>query len=260
MPTPLSPIRPNAGLQVKYERCLERAIDEMVTDVSRELLATYRTEQPDADVAMDAISPARRLRTEMRRLSRRWVSRFDRLAPQIGDWFAQKAADRVDSQLKSMLREAGFTVRFTTTPAQRNALDAIVAENVALIKSIPQQYMLGVEGDVMRSVVSGRDLKTLTDALEATGSVTRRRAARIALDQANKATANLARVRMIEAGITEARWLHSGGSNEPRPEHVAFSGKTYDVRKGAFLEGEWVWPGTAINCKCVAIPILPGFE
>ena len=51
------------------------------------------------------------------------------------------------------------------------------------------------------------------------------------------------RAPLIEAGITKARWLHSAGGKTPRPEHVAFSGKTYDIATGADVEGRW--PGVA---------------
>ncbi len=96
--------------------------------------------------------------------------------------------------------------------------------------------------------------------MEETYGVTKRRAAFIARDQNNKATAVFERTRHVEIGVTEAIWLHSAGGKVPRPEHVAFSGKKYDIRKGAYLEGKWTWPGVEINCRCVSKPVIPGFE
>jgi uncharacterized protein with gpF-like domain len=66
-------------------------------------------------------------------------------------------------------------------------------------------------------------------------------------------------VRQKELGITKAIWVHSGGGKHPRPEHVAFSGKEYDVEKGAYLEGKWTWPGFEINCRCTSRSVIPGF-
>jgi len=119
-----------------------------------------------------------------------------------------------------------------------------------------------VQTDLMQSVQNGRDIEYLTKAIEKRTGITKRRAARIALDQNNKATAVMVRTRALELGVTKARWLHSAGGKTPRPEHVKFSGQTFDLAKGHdFNNGEGVvWPGTAINCRCVSVPIVPGFE
>ena len=60
----------------------------------------------------------------------------------------------------------------------------------------------------------------------------------------------------------EAIWLHSAGGKEPRPSHVAFSGKRYSLKKGVVLDPKEgiVWPGTAIRCRCVPKPVIPGFD
>lgn len=234
----------------------------MVADVERDVLATYRANPPEAQqIAADA-SPAAIMQTAFRRIARRWLNKFDKAAPEIAKWFATSAQERSDSALKSTLREAGFTVRFRLSRTVNDVAQATVAENVSLIKSIASQYLTQTEGDIMRSVAAGRDLATLSQSLQKRRGITRRRAAFIARDQNNKATAMITRARQIELGITKARWLHSAGGNHPRPEHVAFSGKTYDVAKGHdFDNGEGiVWPGTAINCRCVSIPIVPGFD
>jgi SPP1 gp7 family putative phage head morphogenesis protein len=133
---------------------------------------------------------------------------------------------------------------------------------VGLIKSVAQQYLADVQGDVMRSVSEGRKLDDLAAALEHRHGVTKRRAALIARDQNNKATAVFERVRQQELGITKARWQHSAGGKEPRPEHVAWGreGKIYDVKEGMLQEdGKRVWPGTEINCRCFSIPLIPAW-
>ncbi len=256
LPT-LPPARPNAGIEADYRRRLERAIDAMADSVTYWLKASYRANTPE--MAADA-SPAREMQTAIRKLARRWQRNFDRLAVELAEHFAKAATDRSDKALQAALRKNGFTVRFKATAAQNDAYQAVIAENIALIKSIPAQYMLGVQGEVMRSVQAGRDLGTLAKTLEARHGVTARRAALIARDQNNKATAVMTRVRQREIGVTKAVWMHSGGGKEPRPEHVAFSGKTYDVDKGAYLEGKWTWPGVEINCRCVSRSVIPGFD
>lgn len=253
----ITAVRPNVGIEAAYRRRLDAVIEDMAASYLYWVKAAYRANAPE--MATDA-SPAVELRLAMRRLARRWQRNFDRLAPELAAHFATAATDRSDKALAAKLRAAGFTVKFKMTAAQNDAYQAIIGENIALIKSIPQQYLVNVEGDVMRSVQAGGDLGTLVKRMESYAPVTRRRAAFIARDQNNKATAVMQRVRQRELGITKAKWLHSGGGKEPRPEHVAFSGKTYDVEKGAFLEGKWTWPGVEINCRCVSVSIIPGFD
>ncbi len=104
-----------------------------------------------------------------------------------------------------MLRDAGWTVDLKLTARQRNTLQAVVGENVTLIKSIPEKYLADVEQRVMQSVATGRDLATVTKELESAYGITRRRAALIARTQNQMATSSLARSRQLDAGITKAR-------------------------------------------------------
>jgi uncharacterized protein with gpF-like domain len=254
----LDPIRPAAATRVAYEKRLDAELAAMHRSLVYWLKAQYRATPPPT-IAQDA-SATEALRAAIRRLSRRWQRRFNRLADELADYFATATQDRVDRALAKMLREGGFTVRFKATPAMRAAYSAVIAENVSLIKSVSSQHLTAVEGVVMRSVMAGRDLSILAGELETAYGVTKRRAAFIARDQNNKATAVLQRTRHVELGITKAVWLHSAGGKKPRPEHVAFSGQVYDIAKGAFLEGKWTWPGMEINCRCVSKPIIPGLE
>jgi uncharacterized protein with gpF-like domain len=255
-PTPLRAVRPSAALRARYEAKLERAVADMHRSLIYWLRARYRA--TGAAMAIDA-SPASEMRRAMRKLARRWQASFDALAPRLAEWFATAANERVDGELKRMLRDGGFTVRFKMSRAQNEAYQGVIGEQVALIKSIASQHLAAVEGVVMRSVQRGRDLGTLARELEEGHGVTKRRAAFIARSQNNMATATLVAARQVELGIM-ARWSHSAGGRVPRPEHVAFSGQPYDPKRGAFLEGKWVWPGSEPNCRCVSIPIIPGFD
>ena len=196
----------------------------------------------------------------MRKLSRRWLKRFDTMADLLADYFAQSVSARTDAQLKRILKDGGFAVEFKMSRAQRDVLNATVQENVSLIRSIPRQYLTQVEGIVSRSVQTGRDMKALSDDLQKAFGVTKRRAAIISRDQSNKATAMLTRARHLELGITENVWVHSRGGKVPRPTHVkaGLDGVRFDVAKGWYdpAVGEYVWPGTLINCRCVGRPVI----
>ena len=257
-PKLLAPVRPNVGIEVAYRKRLERLIDEMSNSVIYWVSATYSANEPK--IAQDAL-PAELLTRLMRRLARRWQKKFDDAALGLADYFAESVQKRSDATLRAILKRAGIAIDFTMTSAQKDVLEATVSANVALIKSIPAQYLAKVQGSVMRSVQSGRDLHSLAQDLTKEHGVTRRRATLIAKDQNNKATASMHRARQLELGIEEAAWLHSAGGNEPRPTHVAQSGKSYNIRTGWYdpAEKKYIQPGEEINCKCVSRSILPSF-
>ncbi len=258
----LRPVRPSAGIAAAYRTRLDQLIEEMSASVTFWLKASYRRNEPRI-VAEDA-TPADALRRTMRELSAQWLTRFDRGAEKLAEYFATAVEKRSSSTLRRILRDAGMTVEFKMTPVMRDVVDATVNQNVELIKSIPRQYLGEVEQMVQRSVQTGRDLGQLSDDLQKRLGVTRRRAAFIATDQNNKATAAFNRVRLQEAGIEEAVWVHSGGGKEPRPTHLkAGREKTrYSVSKGWYdpAVGEFIQPGYLPNCKCVGKPVVKGFS
>jgi uncharacterized protein with gpF-like domain len=262
----LRPVRPNAGITAWYQRRLDRLIDKMADSVQFWVEQTYarnvesiRSLAQDADLAMDA-SPVDELVKQIRNLRRRWLRRFDRASEELARHFAKKSQDRTDADLRKILHRAGMTVEFTLTDSVRNSLKAIVQENVSLIRSIPQKYLTDVEGLVMRSVVAGRDLGPLAKELRAKHGVTKRRAAFIALDQNNKATSAVQRIRYLDVGITKGIWNHSYAGREPRPTHLANDGKEFDVAEGWYDPDprvkEKIWPGQLINCRCTFSPVL----
>lgn len=255
-PITLPPIHPNAGLQLLYQRKIEKIVDEMNKSVLYWLRTAYNANKPE--MAQDA-SPAVFLTQVLRRLARRWEDRFEVYAKKLAKYFATEAKDRVDGRLKSILKKSGFAVEFKMTAAANDVMQATIQQNVGLIKSIASRHFEEIEGLVLRSVTTGRDLKYLTDELEKRFKVTRKRAAFIARDQNNKATAVITRVRQEGLGITEALWKHSHAGKTPRPEHQKWHNQKYDVSKGMWSEvdGCYVWPGTAINCRCGSRSILP---
>jgi len=257
----LRPVHPNAGIQAAYRKSILSLVDEMNNSVRFWLKAAYRANPPL--MAQDR-NPAQELRAAIRALARRWQRNFDQAGPKFADYFARSTQARSDAALRKILRDAGYSVRFEMTPAMRDVMDATIGEQVALIRSIPQQYLTQVEGLVMRSVQTGRDLGQLTKDLQEQFGVTRRRAATIARDQNNKATASMTRVRQVQLGITEAIWVHSGGGKHPRPTHMKAGrdGVRYDVSKG-WLDpaiGKRILPGELINCRCISRPVIAGFS
>lgn len=268
-PKYLPAVQPNAGLRVMYDKRIMALIRKMVDDVTKSVMAAYEENPPRvAQLAMAADElPSDQLRRLFRELSKQWRASFEVGAHELAEYFAQAASQRSDVQLKAILTKAGFAVTFKLSPAQRDILKAVVAENVALIKSIPEQYLTAVGGAVMRSVQVGRDVGGLRKELQEQFGVTRRRASLIARDQNNKATSAFNRARQLEIGVKQARWMHSRAGKTKRPTHVAKNGKLYDVATGWYDpdaygkgKGAYIWPGQLINCRCTSQSLFPGLQ
>jgi SPP1 gp7 family putative phage head morphogenesis protein len=251
------PVRPNAGLEQAYQRKLDALIDDMQTSLIYWIKAQWRSNTPL--LAQDA-SPAMALRDAIAKLARRWLKQFDDGAPKLAEYFAGNVFSRSDAQLKRILRDAGFSVKFQMTREMNDAYQAVIGENVGLIKSIAEQHLKNVETITMQSVARGRDLGYLARELENTYGVTKRRAALIARDQNNKATSTMQAARQRSLGITQGIWRHSGAGKHPRPDHVKASGEIFDLAKGCEISGQFIMPGELINCRCSWSPIIPGFE
>lgn len=250
--TTLAPVRPSAAIEIAYRKRLDRMLQAMHRSICWWVTAGYRQNTPEISRLAHDASPARALVAAIRQLRRRWERQFNQLSNDLATWFATEQANRSDTALRLALRRGGFTVKFKMTRTMNDAYQAVIAENVGLIKSIPQQYLSQVEGMVMRSVQVGGDLGTLAKGLQDQFGVTKRRAALISRDQNAKATAVLTRVRHQELGIVRAQWVHSGGGKTPRPTHVKASrdGVIYEIAEGWTdpATGRKIWPGTEINC------------
>lgn len=294
-PNTLKPVRPNAGIRAIYHKRLKTLIDCMHRSVIHFICICYRQNLPEIIgdelpallspanahganllstlsgriygssssiiLAADAL-PANKLKRTINSLSKRWRKNFKERAQPLAEKFSKDVSKHTDNSFKKALKDKNILVKFKLTPAQKDILKATVEQNVTLIKSIPEEYLTRVQGSIMRAIQTGRDLKTLTDEIEKSAKIARNRAAIIARDQVNKATASLHRARQIELGITEALWLHSGAGKKKRPTHVKNSGKKFNVKTGWYdpAAKQYIMPGELINCKCISKSIIPGLS
>ncbi len=253
-------VHANRGVEAKYRRKLQELIAEMHGSVGYWLAAAYKKNPPKmaalVEHAQDA-SPASRIKKILADLAKRWVDRFEEMAPKIAEAYVKDAFKASDSAFRLALKEAGWAVEFKMTPAIQDAFNASLQENVGLIRSIPEKYLQQVEGVVMRSYATGRDLETMTKELKQLYPAASHRAELIARDQSNKANAVVNRARQMELGITEAIWMHSHAGKNPRPDHVKANGIRYKIAEGCLISGKYIQPGEEINCRCTSRPVLP---
>ena len=255
----LRSVKPNAGLRDAYAKKLRALIREMSEDVAQAVKSAYEDSEPL--IAQDAKLPARKLNDLMGDLRKRWQARFDNRADELSKWFAGRIKKGVSNQQKSAHATTdlpkAFTLGFDKGRVTQDVFEGIVAENASLIKSISRTYLDQVEGLVMRSVTSGRDIVGLAKDLQKRYDITKRRADFIARDQNNKATEAVARANDLNLGFTEAEWIHIPGKYTSRHSHKQMDGKKFDLSKGMYDEEvkRHVLPGELPGCQCTYKPI-----
>lgn len=253
-------VHANQGLRQRYQSQMLALIDEMNASILYWLQAQYRDTPPA--LAMDA-TPSKKMIAKFRALAKKWTKRFEEAAPKIAEAYLKGSFQATNSAMRMALKDAGISVKFKMSRPMRDALNASLEENVGLIKSIPQRYLGQVEGIVTRSYATGRDLETMVKALHKLYPKAAGSAELIARDQSNKLNSVVENARRLEIGITQAKWMHSGGGKHPRKEHVKATGRIYNIREGCPIKNEkgeleYIQPGQKINCRCVSRSIIPG--
>lgn len=262
-------IKPSYAIAAEYRRDLLQMVRAMAGEIHTEIMGIYRPyiEMQRAEMAGDA-SIVGWLMNAFRRLRDRW----------LGVPKAQKTAERfvanIDAHVSGKfvrgLRGA-YNVEAPPEaekppkkpkrlkgPDLETAMEAAVAENVGLIKSIPAQYLDQVQREVLQAVQEGWPLDRLSQGLQHRYGVTKRRANLIARDQCAKITEEIKEKRALAAGFTEATWWHSEGGRYPRKSHQRANGKRYQLAKGCLIDNEYIRPGQKINCRCFCTFHFPG--
>lgn len=147
-------------------------------------------------------------------------------------------------------RKAGVDVsNILSDPAVADVLQNRIKENVALIKSIPEQYFDKIRTAITFGIDTGEDYFSIKKEVKHIGNVTESRAKLIARDQTSKLFGELNQARQNNIGITHYIW-RTAGDERVRPEHQDNNGKRFSWQSPPSTGH----PGEDIQCRCVAEP------
>ena len=255
------PLPTPAPIQKRYEKALRALVLKMTKETEREVAKLYGSPEAKVYFAEDA-SIASQARILVNALTEKFESLFAQMSGKLAERMVTSAEKSSASNAKQSLKDlaGGLAIDTSIRSADlKETIKASIAMNAQLIKSIPQEYLLKVGGDVMRSVTSGEGVKELMPKIRKYGGMTERRAKNIALDQTRKAYNSINADRMKKAGIKKFRWRHSHGGLNPRADHLDMDGNIYSFDDLPVINprtGERGLPGQAPNCKCFMEPII----
>lgn len=261
----------NAGIMSWYVERLTKLTKAMTKECTKEIAEIYKKLGYQIEFAQDD-SISSQIRIALNELQRKYGNKFSIKAKKLVEELLKKTNKyskmQVNKALKDMLgdKAKGFSlVGSAITPEKSEVIKALMFENVSLIKSIPDEYFKQITGAVARSIESGYGVKGLSNELlpmlKKYGDKAKRRADLIAQDQTRKAFTSINLRNFDECGIKKFKWLHSGGSREPREYHMnVLNGQVFDLDTGAPNEAgkepEYIYPGQEPYCRCVMQAVL----
>jgi SPP1 gp7 family putative phage head morphogenesis protein len=149
----------------------------------------------------------------------------------------------------------------TAEPELGPVMAAFRDENVALIRSLAADKVTRVRA-ILDDAGAGTRVEEVAKSIRDMGEVTRSRAELIARDQVLKLNAEVTQRRHEAAGITEFVWSTSR-DERVRPDHKVLEGGRYRYDDPPVVDrrrGTRGLPGVHFQCRCVAVPVIPGFD
>jgi len=226
------PLNYNFSSQIKYSKELKKLVRRMTKTVRREIEKFFKSDDMEVfhaeqvKMAQDA-SVASQAKILTNKLISRFTWLFNDKAPDLAEMMVNSQLKNSRVSLAASLKElsGGLTIKTNFMTGDLNeVVKSIVAENVSLIKSIADVYLSNVQKSVLRSITFGQGLKDLIPRLKKFDGMSERHAKNVALDQTRKTYNSINRARMEKVGVKKFKWLHSGGGQKPRKDHIEMNG------------------------------------
>lgn len=178
---------------------------------------------------------------------------------QVTQAIATQTADQNKRELGKQIRAATGIDVLIRDPKLADQVQDFVASNVSAIKTIPEQLLGQVEQVVHRGIREGANVKMMTEEIDETFGVGKKRAARIARDQIGSLYGQLNAERQKSIGIKRFIW-RTVRDNRVREEHTERE-KASDPKLGGTPysyedppDGEL--PGEPHGCRCHGEPVF----
>lgn len=265
MRKPVMPYYPLA-IEQRYQQALERLVKVLMRRVKAEipqLAMQYRQDIALSDVSTSVGGFYALLKVTLQRIEgdvKPAVDTATLLLPktvtEVID-FARRGTERNISRAISR-KNKPLKVKLPER-APTEIVEKFIAENVALITSIPDEYLGSVHQTVMRAWDQGVGRRGISDIIAPLVDPEKappvKRARLIARDQIGKLTGQVQRYQQIQAGINQYVW-RTVEDSRVRYSHALLDGKTCSWDSPP-PESNYNHPGGDYQCRCYAEPVIP---
>jgi SPP1 gp7 family putative phage head morphogenesis protein len=245
----VSPVRNPKGPEVKYRKYIQGLAKRLKNDVNEQLVPLLRRLQPE--YVNDGY--ARTLEQAFENIRRNYLD-IGRNAAIVSASFTEEV-NQVNKQRFYKAMEGAIGINLNNVLQAEGLEDIMYAttrENVALIKTIPEEYFKRIESIVFSGTVQGRNATSMIQQITKIGFSTEKRAKLIARDQTSKLNSALNQQRSQNLGVEEYVW-RTAGDERVRDSHASKNGKVFRWDDPPKDTGH---PGQDIQCRCVAQAII----
>ena len=259
------PVRVSRKLELDYTRVLLAIVDDMHTEAVKALMPLI--EQPSVGDSKRIVNDGlfSDFKSAFSQLSLAIKNKVSGIASALVEVIVGKQAAEIDKQLIDLIqKQTGLGLSgLVADDAVKEAIDVAKEANIALINSIPQQYLDRLEQAVTNAIQLGASspLDEIDAAMDDILRITKNRAKLIASDQLGKITVAISRAKQAALGITHYTWVtmrdRSVRGNPKATYRSFYSHYKRDNKVFAWSnpppDGH---PSFPINCRCLAIPYV----
>jgi len=207
------------------------------------------------------------------RVRRKLLKQFD--DKRIED-LAKKYTSKVDNRNKSeFYRRAEEKIGISreeleATEGLTSQIKAYQLETMQWIKKMRDDTLQQWTSNTLRQMAEGKGLPEILSEFDGMVEQRKGHAKMIARTQISTFNSLTSKARAQNLGIKRAKWVTSrdervrgnpgGKYPNARPSHYALDGVEFDLSKGAYINGQYLLPGTSPNCRCDYIMIIPEME
>lgn len=275
-PVKIRPVKSQKGIEADYRKELNRLAKALEIEIRQNvmpLLKNRKEEYTSDGVVDDVIRALSAAKAKFASIAMRYLpvaSRFvNRVSQNNQKRIASGAENAVGVNMEHVLQ----------TPELNGLLEAETQKNIALIKSIPDEFFKDIEVTIMNGITEGKRWETIAKEIAGTKGITstfgklKNRVKLIARNEASNINATLNKRRQEALGIELYEWSGSLDERE-RKNHRAMESKickwsdptVYADSIEAATTGKWkkrssiggveLHPGHDYNCRCAAIGVI----
>lgn len=170
---------------------------------------------------------------------------FPRTLARLDQWHRAQFIQRIKAS--TGLDVSTLTSSSATASEVQNAI--VRVEQLARAVHVEIGHKVGTT--LLNSLAASVPATDASVALSGTFDQARARAARVGVDQTEKAVAAMSRARRVAAGLQRFRWRHDNTQRHPRPVHVARDMRVYSEATAPNDRA-----GTLPFCRCFEEPLF----